>query len=163
MRRSLIVHSLLLSLVFGLIGCESNNNKECIIGEPTINYESKQADDFKVTINFENDEKELMVYATITYMGEEAKREIYHGGSIFFFNIFEQDGDFKYYSGMEQPLLKTTLIRNESHRVNFEGIEKLELKPGTFEFEAIADFSLDSDNVVESKIEIPVSKIKEID
>lgn len=164
MRRLLIVQSVLLSLVFGLIGCESNNNnKENIIGEPTVNNESKQVDDFKVTINFENDEKELMVYATITYTGEDAEREIYHGGSIFFFNIFEQDGDFKYYGGMEQPLLKTTLIRNEPHRVNFEGIEKLELKPGTFEFEAIADFSLDSDNVIESKIEIPVSKIKEID
>ena len=164
MRRLFIVKSVLLILVFGLIGCErNNNNKENIIGEPTTNNESKQVDDFKVTINVENDEKELMVYATITYMGEEAEREIYHGGSIFMFNVYQQDGDFEYLGAMNLPLLTTTLIRNEPHRVSFEGIEKLKLKPGTFEFEAIADFSLDSNNVVESKIEIPVSKIVEID
>ena len=151
-------------MVFGLIGCETNNNnRENVIGEPTINKESNQVDDFKVTINIENDEKYLNVYATITYIGDEAQKDIYHGGSIFMFNIYQQDGDFEYLGAMNLPLLTTTLIRNEPHRVNFEGIEKLELKPGTFEFEAIADFSLDSDNVIESKIEIPVSKVKEID
>jgi len=164
MRRLFIVQSALLILVFGLMGCgTNNNNKENASNEQKITNESKQVDDFKVTINVENAEKDLNVYATITYMGEEAQKDIYHGGSIFMFNVYQQDGDFEYLGAMNQPLLTTTLIRNEPHRVNFEGIEKLELKPGTFEFEAIADFSLDSDNVIESKIEFPVSKIKEID
>ncbi len=50
-----------------------------------------------------------------------------------------------------------------SYRVIFEGIEKLKLKPGTFEFEAIADFSLDSDDVLGTKIEILVSDIQEVE
>ena len=38
-------------------------------------------DDFKVSINVE---KDLNVYATVTYIGEAAEKDIYHGGSIFF-------------------------------------------------------------------------------
>ncbi len=163
MRRLFIVQSLLLILVFGLMGCGTNNNKENVSNEPGINNESNQVDDFKVTINVETGEKDLNVYATIIYMGEEAQKDIYHGGSIFMFNVYQQDGDFEYLGAMNLPLLTTTLIRNEPHRVNFEGIEKLKLKPGTFEFEAIANFSLDSNNVIESKIEIPVYKIVAID
>jgi len=164
MRRLFVVQSVLLILVFGLIGCETNNNnKENVIGEPTINNESKQVDDFKVTINVENDEKDLMVYATITYMGEEAEREIYHGGSIFFFNIYQQDGDFEYMESLTLPLLTTTLIQNKPLRVDLKGIEKLKLESGIYKFEANANFSLDSDKVIESKIEIPVYKIEEID
>ena len=164
MRRLFIVQSVFLFLVFGLFGCgTSNNNEENVSGEPRITYESKQVDDFKITINVENSEKDLVVYTTITYMGEEAQKDIYHGGSIFFFNVYQQDDDFEYLGGMNQPLLTTTLIRNEPHRVNFEGIEKLKLKPGTFEFEAIAHFSLDSDDVLGTEIEIPVSGVQEVE
>jgi hypothetical protein len=95
-------------------------------------------------------------------MGDKPKIDIYHGGSIFFFNINQQDGDFEYEGAMNLPLLTTTLIRNKSHRVDFNGIEKFKLESGTYEFEAIANFSLDSNNVIESQIEIPVSKIEEI-
>jgi hypothetical protein len=96
-------------------------------------------------------------------MGEEAEKDIYHGGSIFFFNVYQQDGDFEYLGFMDQPLLTTTLIRNEPHRVDFKGIEKLKLKPGTYEFEAIANFSLDSEDVLGTENEIPVSKIEEVE
>jgi hypothetical protein len=162
MRRLMIV--IFSTLVLGLFGCGTSNNIEKnISGEPKTTNESKQVDDFKVSINVENGEKDLNVYATITYLGEETKKDIYHGGSIFFFNVYQKDGDFEYIGGMEQPLLTTTLIPNEPHRVSFIGIEYLKLKQGTYEFEAIADFSLDSGDVIGTKIEIPVSKIGEID
>ncbi|MHC8514736.1 hypothetical protein [Sporosarcina sp. ITBMC105] len=153
-RRLFIVVSII--LIFGLFGCVKNNNEENVSGEPKITNDSKQVDDFKVTINVE---KDLNVYATITYIGEAAEKDIYHGGSIFFFNIYQQDGDFEYFGAMTQPLITTTLIQNEPHIVKFEGIEKLKLKTGTYEFEAIANFSLDLDDVLETKYEIPVSKI----
>ncbi|MDW0114547.1 hypothetical protein QT711_15215 [Sporosarcina saromensis] len=154
-RRLFIVVSII--FIFGLFGCvKSNNNEENVSGEPKITNDSKQVDDFEVTINVE---KDLNVYATITYIGEAAEKDIYHGGSIFFFNIYQQDGDFEYFGAMTQPLITTTLIQNEPHIVKFEGIEKLKLKTGTYEFEAIANFSLDSDDVLETKFEIPVSKI----
>ena len=164
LKRLFMVQSILLVLVFGLIGCgTNNNNKENVSSEARITNESKQVGDYKVTINVENGENDLNVYTTITYTGEEAQKDIYHGGSIFAFNVYQQDGDFEYLGAMNQPLLTTTLIRNEPHRVNFEGIEKLKLKPGTFEFEAIADFSLDSDDVLGTKMEIPVSKIQKVE
>ncbi|MCM3745182.1 hypothetical protein M3193_13665 [Sporosarcina luteola] len=157
-RKLFIVVSII--LIFGLFGCvKNNNNEENVSGEPKITNESKQVDDFKVTLNVE---KDLTVYATITYIGEAAEKDIYHGGSIFFLNVYQQDGDFEYFGAMNQPLLTTTLIRNEPHIVKFKGIEKLKLKTGTYEFEAIADFSLDSDDVLGTKIEIPVSKIAEV-
>lgn len=158
MRRLFIVVSIF--LIFGLFGCvTNNNNEENVSGKPKITNESKQVDDFKVSINVE---KDLNVYAAITYIGDAAEKDIYHGGSIFFFSVYQQDGDFEHLDSMEQPLLTTTLIRNEPHRVKFKGIEKLKLKTGTYEFKAIADFSLDSDDVLGTKIEIPVSKIEEV-
>jgi hypothetical protein len=161
MRLMIVIFSVLL---LGLCGCGTSNNTEEIgSGELQITNESKQVDDFNVSINVENGEKNLNVYATITYVGEEAEVDIYHGGSIFFFNVYQQDGEFEYIGSMEQPLLTTTLIRNEPHSVHFKGIETLKLKQGTYKFEAIADFSLSSDDVVGTKIEIPVSKMKEFD
>lgn len=146
-----------------MAGCgeeQSKNEKEHADGKPKNTHESKQVDDFKVSIYVEDD---LNVFAAITYVGEADEIDIYHGGSIFFFNIFQQDGDFEYESAMTQPLATTTLVRNEPHNVKFEGLEKLNLTPGTYEFEAIADISLDSDDVVGTQINIPVSKIKVIE
>lgn len=156
MRRSFVVVSII--LVFGLFGCVQNNNSDKNINDKVTN-ESKQVDDYKVSIHVE---KDLNIYATITFIGEAAKKDIYHGGSIFFFNVYEQNGHLTYEGAMNQPLLTTTLIRNEPHRVNFQGIQQLELKPGTYEFEAIANFSLNSDDILGTKIEIPVSKLVEI-
>ncbi|WP_223701727.1 hypothetical protein [Sutcliffiella deserti] len=148
-------------LVFGLFGCgENNNSEENIRGESYIKNDSQQVDDFKVSINVENGEA-LNVYATITYTGEEAEKDIYHGGSIFFFNIYQQDGYFEYIGGMDQPQLTTTLFQNEPHKVTFNVLDIPNLNPGTYEFEAIASFSLNSE--IASNIEIGVSKIEEID
>ncbi|PIC85867.1 hypothetical protein CSV72_11680 [Sporosarcina sp. P20a] len=155
--------SLLIALIFIMAGCgeeQSKNEKENVSGKPKNTHESKQVDDFKVSIDVEDD---LNVFAAITYVGEADEIDIYHGGSIFFFNIFQQDGNFEYESAMTQPLLTTALVRDEPHSVKFEGLERLNLKPGTYEFEAIADISLDSDDVVGTQIKIPVSKIKVIE
>lgn len=160
-RNLFILQSVFIILIFGLSGCgKSNHGEENVNIEPKITNESKHVDDFKVTINVE---KDLNVYATITYVGDVAKKDIYHGGSIFYFNVYQQDGDFEYLGGMDQPLLTTTLIRNEPHRIKLVGLEKDKLKPGIYEFEAIANFSLDSDDLLGTKIEIPVSKIKKIE
>ncbi|MGE7843773.1 hypothetical protein ACQKNX_23695 [Lysinibacillus sp. NPDC093712] len=147
-------------LIFGLNGCATtNSNEENLSVEPVITNDYKQVDDFKVSIHVE---KDLNVYATITYIGDTEKKDIYHGGSIFFFNIYQQDGNFIYEGAMTQPLLTTTLIRNEPHREDFNWIEQFELKEGLYEFEAIADFSLDSEDIRGTNIKVPVSKIQEV-
>ena len=62
---------------------------------------------------------------------------------------------------MDHPQLITTLFQNEPHRVIFNVLEMPSLNPGTYEFEAIASFSLDTEKA--SNIEIPVYKVEEID
>ena len=164
-KRSISYAICFLVLVFGLSGCvTSNNNGDANVSDkPKTPNNSKTGVDFKVTINVQKSKKDPKVYATITYIGEEAEKDIYHGGSIFFFNIYQQDGDFEHIGSMNLPLLTTTLIQNKPLRVDFNEIERLELRAGTYKFEAIANLSLDSDKVIESKIEIPVYKIDEID
>ncbi|WP_394189940.1 hypothetical protein [Paenisporosarcina quisquiliarum] len=164
-KRSISYAICFLVMVLGLSGCvTSNNNGDANVSDkPKISNNSKTVVDFKVTINVQKSQKAPKVYATITYMGEEAEKDIFHGGSIFFFNIYQQDGDFEYIGSMNLPLLTTTLIQNKPLRVDFNGIERLELGSGNYKFEAVANFSLDSDKVMESKIEIPVYKIEEID
>jgi hypothetical protein len=145
---------LIIILVFGLFGWGNyNKSEENVKGESYINNDSQQVDDFKVSINVEYAEKALNVYATITYTGEEAEKDIYHGGSIFFFNVYQQDGDFKYIGGMDEPLLSTTLFKNEPYRVNLNVLDIPNLNPGIYEFEAIADFSLDADDVLGTEVE----------
>lgn len=154
MKKSLM---LLIAFSFLIAGCgQEQARKKDGNDQPEVTDESNQVDDFKVSIHVED---ELDAYATITYVGEEAEKEIYHGGSIFFFNIYQQGGNFKYLGAMEQPLLTTTLIQNEPHRVTFNSLDDITLKTGKYKFEAIAQFSLDSDDVLETEIEIPVSKM----
>jgi len=143
---------------FGLFGC---NSEEKVRDESYEKTDSQQVDDFKVSINVENGEEALNVYATITYTGEEAEIDIYHGGKIFYFNVYQQDGDFEFLGAMDDPQLKTTLFKNEPHKVTFNLLEMPGLKPGTYEFEAIASFSLSSETA--SNIEIPVYKVEEIE
>ncbi|CAG9620907.1 hypothetical protein [Sutcliffiella rhizosphaerae] len=154
---------LIIILVFGLFGCGKNNtSEENVRDDSFINNDSQQInDDFKVSINVENSEKALNVYATITYTGEEAEKDIYHSGRIFFFNVYQQDGGFDYIGDMDEPQLTTTLFKNEPHIEIFNVLDMPNLNPGTYKFEAIASFSLSSE--LASNIEIPVSKIEEID
>lgn len=152
---------LIIILAFGLfVFVKSNSSEENVKGESYIKTDSQHVDDFKVSINVEKSEENLDIYATIIYTGEEAAIDIYHGGEIFFFNVYQQDGDFEFLGAMDDPQLITTLFQNVPHRVSFNVLEMPRLKPGTYEFEAIASFSLNSE--IASNIEIPVYKVEEI-
>ena len=153
MNKVLTVLLIVFSLVFGLVGCGTGTTVE-----PKVFEESNQVDDFEVKLEIEKD-KELAVSATVIYLGEKNKIDIYHGGSIFYFNIYQKDGNFEYLGSMELPLLTTTLTRNEPHKVEITDSVLNELEPGTYEFEVIAVISLDIENIVDSLINIPVSLI----
>ena len=160
--RSKLTCFLFISILFlGLLGCDTNNLNENVSGEAKA-IDFKKVDDFEVSINVGHRENNLNVYATITYVGKEASKDIYHGGSIFFFNVHQQDGSFEYLGGMDQPLLITKLSQGEPHIVDFNLLDMPKLNPGVYEFEAIAHFSLD-DDVIGTVVEIPVSKIAEIE
>lgn len=158
-------------LLLSLFGCSASTEKVVDLDkEPSvmndsnieklhISNESKQVDDFKVSIDVNDD---LEVSATIMYTGDETEKEIYHASNIFWFKIFQQDGDFKYEPAMTQPLLTTTLIQNEPHTIKFNWDKDLQLEEGLYEFEVIADFSLDSNDIVGSKLTIPVSMLQEV-
>lgn len=155
MKRLLILMS---TVFFILFGCEQQTATKDEHQAKHVK-ESEQVNDFQVSITHDD---ELNVYAIITYVGDANEIDIYHGGSIFYFNIHQEDGDFEYIGAMNQPLLTTTLIRNEPHQVAFNHLKELHLKKGIYRIEAIADISLDPDDVVGTTIQIPVSKIIEI-
>lgn len=149
-----------LILLVSLFGCGTTNNDEKNRSEDTkITNDMKQVDDFQVEITVD---EELNVIASITYIGEESEKNIYHGGSIFFFNIYQQDGDFEYLGAMDLPLLTTTLVQNEPHQVKFVEMEQIDLEPGTYAFEAMANFSLDADDFIGTNYKITVSTIVEV-
>lgn len=150
---------LLMLLVVGLVGCGTSDQNSGSNSEQIKTTESSQVNDFKVTLHLEEN---LEMYATITYSGEEAEVEINHGGSIFFFNIHQQDGSFEYESVMTEQLLTTNLVANEPYRVDFNQVKKLELNKGKYEFQAIADFSVSSNDGTVTPLKIPVSIVREI-
>ncbi|ADU32050.1 hypothetical protein [Evansella cellulosilytica] len=152
-------------LVIGLFGCGTEESRDSSSSDERLinSEETNQDGEFEVSIHVGNDSNDLEVYGTISYIGDKDKINIFHGGSIFFFHIYEVNGDFEHIGGMDQPLLRTTLTKDEAHKVTFIHPVLDELEPGDYEFEAIADFSLDEDNIVNTQIEIPVSTIVEID
>lgn len=166
--KMIIINGLLLLSLFGCsastekvvnVDKEPNVMSDAKIEKLHISNETKQVDDFKVSIDVDDN---LVVSATITYIGGEPEKEIYHAGDIFWYRIYQQDGDFKYESAMTLPLLNTTLIQNEPHTIKFNWDKDLQLEEGLYEFEVIADFSLDSTNIVGSQLTIPVSKLQEV-
>ncbi|OEH84165.1 hypothetical protein BHU72_12215 [Desulfuribacillus stibiiarsenatis] len=169
MNRLFVVILMVVSLVFGIVGCGESNDGQPkliedpkVIDNPEVVEESKQVGEFEVTIQVKKD-KQLAVMATVTYVGDKNEIDIYHGGSIFFFNIYQKDGDFEYIGAMNQPLITTTLIRNEPHTVAYTGPELERLKPGTYEFEAVANFATNIENIIDSNFNVPVSTIVKID
>lgn len=72
---------LLIIFSFLIAGCgQEQARKKDRNDQPEVTDESNQVDDFKVSMDVED---ELDAYATITYVGEEAEKEIYHGGKYF--------------------------------------------------------------------------------
>ncbi|TFB22860.1 hypothetical protein E3U55_06375 [Filobacillus milosensis] len=151
-------------LIFGLYGCGTKGDGAATVSQVVEDEKATaQEGEFEVSINVEQKGENLDVYATITYLGDQDQKTIYHGGSIFFFNVYQVGGDFEHIGGMEQPLLSTDLKKGEAHKVEFNHPGLTELKPGTYEFEAIADISIDDEKMVDTKLEVPVTTVVEID
>jgi hypothetical protein len=158
-KRVPVILLLILSLGFGVAGCGTNLDSESItIDEPeTVYREINRVDDFEVELQITEKNEGRTITATITYSGEESEIDIYHGGSIFYFNIYEIDGDFEHMGSMDGPLLTTVLTRNEPHKVEMVDVALDELQSGSYEFEAVAIFSLDIEQIGDTLVEIPVS------
>lgn len=149
-------------MIFILAGCGTSwNSAKNGTNGSNISSSELQVDDFVIGIHVEK-QYPLQVYATITYTGNDEEIDIYHGGSIFFFNIYNQNGDFEYEGAMEQPLLTTTLKQNQAHQVDMD-LSHVNLKPGTYEFEAIAEFFLDQDDWAGTNYNIPVKVVVDIE
>lgn len=141
----------------GLVGCGNDGNNETDHTEDPEEYEAtEREEDFEVTMEVISEANDLSVTASITYLGDEETIVIYHGGSIFYFNIYQQDGDFEYLGAMDAQLIWTELRQNEPHRVDIDYPILEELEPGTYEFEAEAVFSLDEEEIMDTQITIPV-------
>ena len=162
-------------LIFVLLGCTTNSDEESVSDKSVSKNGTKQIDDINTMKQFDNDtiqvgdfivslhaENESNVYATITYVGDEFEKTIFHGGSIFHFDIYQLNGELEYQSFMTLKSEETTLIRNEPLKEYLYGIKESELKEGIYKIEATANFYLNPENEVESRLVVPISKFHEI-
>ena len=164
--KKIILLSLVLFLILslGLFGCGyDQNNTSSNSEEPEVTEALEREGDFEVQIEVVRSEEGLTVEASITYLGDEDKVDIYHGGSIFYFNIYEQDGDFEYLGAMDAQLLTTELLPKEPHNIEINYPILEELEPGIYEFEAEAVFSLDEEHITDTMINIPASVMVSLD
>ncbi|WP_033543740.1 hypothetical protein [Planococcus sp. CAU13] len=61
------------------------------------------------------------IYAELEYIGEEAGIDIFHAGSAFFFPMEEKTRGFQLDYPMNEPLLMTTLTKDEPLREKYSG------------------------------------------
>ena len=115
----------LVALIFIVVACGTTNNssgsgiKDSL---PPTESEVKEGD-FVYRIFSENDVYnefgDLAVFAELTYVGDEESIEIFHGGSAFSFPFLERTREFDVGYAMNDPLLTTTLIKDEPFRQKY--------------------------------------------
>ncbi|WP_192797369.1 hypothetical protein [Psychrobacillus glaciei] len=124
---SLIVSLILLSI--GLLGCQQNNNEK-VDNEPSDNepLDTKAEvieEDFVYRLVTEKAEygknEPIKVYAELEYTGGKGEIEIFHSASPFSFPMVETTRNYEIGYGMDEPLLRTKLIKGEPLRAEYRG------------------------------------------
>ena len=113
------------AFVFILVACGTTNNssgsaiKDSL---PPPENEVKEGD-FFYSLYTEKDVYDefgdLAIFAELTYVGDEESIDIFHGGSAFHFPFIERTREFDVGYAMNEPLLTTTLIKDEPFREKY--------------------------------------------
>lgn len=115
-------------LAFLLSSCTTNEEtkkKESVLDEyKVMNSHSKvRVKDFIYRIvsekqEYENNEK-VKIYAELEYVGNDDQVTIYHGESPFYFNLKERTRNYDIGYLMNQPLVKTTIVKGKPFREEY--------------------------------------------
>lgn len=113
------------AFVFVLVACGTTNNgsgsaiKDSL---PPPENEVKEGD-FVYRLFTENDVYnefgDIAVGAELTYVGDEESIDIYHAESAFHFPFVERTREFEVGFAMNEPLLTTTLLKDEPFRQKY--------------------------------------------
>ncbi len=114
--------------VFLLSSCTANEEtkkKESVLDEyKVMNIHSEvRVKDFIYRIvskkqEYENNEK-VKIYAELEYVGNDDQVTIYHAASPFYFNLKERTRNYDIGYGMNQPLVKTTIVKGKPLREEY--------------------------------------------
>ncbi|GGI10079.1 hypothetical protein [Gottfriedia solisilvae] len=114
--------------VFMLSSCSSNEEskkKESILDEYKVmnSHSEVRVKDFIYRIvsekqEYANNEK-VKIYAELEYVGNEEQVTIYHAASPFYFNLKEKTRNYDIVYGMNQPLVKTTIVKGKPLREEY--------------------------------------------
>lgn len=110
--------------IFVLTGCSNNETQQLASTQKVVEKEVTEGDFIYrlVTEKTEYVENEpVNIYAELEYIGPKDEIEIFHAASPFSFPIVEKTRGFEIDYVMEQPLLRTTLIKGEPLRKDYMG------------------------------------------
>jgi hypothetical protein len=121
-------------LSLGFIGCQQRSSEKSsdekgssespVISSAETRAEVKEGDFAYrlVTEKAEYTENEpVKIYAELEYTGDQEEIEIYHAASPFYFPMVETSRNYEIGYAMEQPLLRTKLIKGEPLREEYRG------------------------------------------
>ncbi|WP_172368950.1 hypothetical protein [Sporosarcina jiandibaonis] len=115
----------LVALVFVLVACGTSNNGSGSAIKDSLPPPENQVEegDFVYRLFTEKDVYDefgdLAIFAELTYVGDEESIDIFHGGSAFHFPFVERTREFDVGYAMNEPLLTTTLIKDEPLREKY--------------------------------------------
>lgn len=117
-----------LIFVFILSSCTANEEtkkKESLLDEYKVmnHYSTVKVKDFIYRIVSENkeyaDNEKIKIYAELEYVGNEDQVTIYHAASPFYFDIEEKTRSYDIGYIMNQPLVKTTIVKGKPLREEY--------------------------------------------
>lgn len=115
-------------LFFSLSGCTDHEEPQNINLDQDKSLKSilvVKEDDFIYRLISEKEEykkdETVKLYAELEYIGDKESVTIYHAASPFYFPIYERTRGFEIGYVMNEPLVTTTLTRNESIRKEYIG------------------------------------------
>ncbi|MET3196495.1 hypothetical protein [Bacillus sp. OAE603] len=115
--------------IFILSSCSTNQEtkkKESVLDNYNVmnNHSEVRVKDFIYRIvsekqEYANDEK-VKIYLELEYVGNEEQVTIYHAESPFYFNLKEKTRNYDIVYGMNQPLVKTTIVKGRPLREEYK-------------------------------------------
>ena len=115
----------LLALTFIVVACGTTNNSSGSgIKDSFLQDRNEVKEVYFVYRIFSekdvyNESGDIAVFAELAYVGDEESIEIFHGGSAFSFPFIERTREFDVGYAMNDPLLTTTLLKDEPFRQKY--------------------------------------------
>lgn len=120
------MYFIILLVILGvlLVGCKEKEKPQLEDNQPVSEIRKEITEgDFIYRLVSEKEEYvengPVGIYAELEYIGDKEEINIYHAASPFFFPMVEKTRDFEIDYAMNEPLLRTTLVKGEPLREDY--------------------------------------------